>query len=154
MSIDSIASFEHAVHSANEWLRDISAANGADGPDGGAPADANPQAAYHELRAVLHALRDRLTVDEAANLGAQLPLLIRGVYYENWRPSATPTTIKTRDEFLSAVGEGLDRAAPGADSGQATRRVFSILKKHADFGEIVDVHSQLPREVQELLDAA
>ena len=61
--------------------------------------------AYHGLRAVLHALRDRLPVPEAAHLGAQLPMLVRGFYYDNWKPAATPTKIKTAQEFYDAVRE-------------------------------------------------
>ena len=45
---------------------------------------------YDALRAVLHALRDRLTVDECADLAARLPLLVRGMYCEGWDPSRVP----------------------------------------------------------------
>jgi uncharacterized protein (DUF2267 family) len=41
--------------------------------------------AYSALRAVRHAMRDRLTPEQAVHFGAQLPILVRGVYYEGWR---------------------------------------------------------------------
>jgi hypothetical protein len=52
--------------------------------------------AYHALRVVLHALRDHLTIDEVVTLGAQLPMLVRGFYYEGWHP--TPLTLYERVE--------------------------------------------------------
>jgi uncharacterized protein (DUF2267 family) len=55
------------------------------------------------LRATLDALRDRLTVEEAAHLGAQLPILLGGFYYENWRPTARPTKDRTKEEFLNHI---------------------------------------------------
>ena len=64
--------------------------------------------AYHALWAVLHALRDRLTVEEVAALGAQLPLLVRGIYYEGWHPGNKP--LKTRrEDFLAAIRAGISR---------------------------------------------
>ena len=45
--------------------------------------------AYLVLLATLHALRDSLPRDEAVYIGAQLPPLLRGLYYEGWHPDST-----------------------------------------------------------------
>ena len=45
--------------------------------------------AYVLLRAVLHGLRDRLSIDEVATLSAYLPTLIRGLFLEDWQPNRT-----------------------------------------------------------------
>jgi uncharacterized protein (DUF2267 family) len=55
---------------------------------------------------VLHALRDRLTVNEAAQFGAQLPMLVRGIYYEGWDPTRLPVKMN-REEFLQRVPAGV-----------------------------------------------
>jgi len=47
--------------------------------------------AYAALRATLHALRDRIGPQNAVHLGAQLPMLVRGLYYEGWHMGGTPT---------------------------------------------------------------
>ena len=61
------------------------------------------QRAYSVLRAVLHALRDRLTVEQAVTLGAQLPVLVRGFYYDGWRPADGPAQWRHKEEFLGHV---------------------------------------------------
>jgi uncharacterized protein (DUF2267 family) len=42
--------------------------------------------AYILLKAVLHGLRDRLSVEEIAALATYLPTFIRGLFLEDWRP--------------------------------------------------------------------
>ena len=65
--------------------------------------------AYHGLRAVLHVLRDRLPVPEAAHLGAQLPMLVRGFYYDNWKPTATPIKDQDRTGILRCSARKFQR---------------------------------------------
>ena len=60
--------------------------------------------AWKALRAVLHTVRDRLPLDVAVHFGAQLPMLIRGMYYEGWEPSKVPIKM-TRESFLAAIQE-------------------------------------------------
>lgn len=57
------------------------------------------------LRSVLHTLRDRLTVEEAADLSAQLPLMIRGIYFDAWTPATAPVTIREQNELLDYINE-------------------------------------------------
>ena len=78
---------DRSVEKAHVWLNDMAEELGTD----------DRQFAYRALRASLHAIRDRLPVEEAAQLAAQMPLLIRGIYYENWRPAATPMTYRDID---------------------------------------------------------
>jgi uncharacterized protein (DUF2267 family) len=63
----------------------------------------NRHKAYLALRATLHALRDRLTVEEVAQLGAQLPTLIRGFYYEGWDPTGKPLRVRHKEQFLARL---------------------------------------------------
>jgi uncharacterized protein (DUF2267 family) len=107
------------------------------------------QRCYHALRAVLHALRDRLTVDEAAHLAAQLPTFIRGVFYESYRPSDTPLRVRSVEDFIALVNSGLRNIAP-IDAVDATRAVFWTLARHITPGEIDDVKQMLPEEIRRL----
>jgi uncharacterized protein (DUF2267 family) len=107
-----------------------------------------PQRAYVALRAVLHTLRDRLPVIEAAHLGAQLPMLIRGIYYEGWTPVDKPVKMH-RDEFLARIRDHF-RNEPKIDARKITRAVFEVMAAQLDAGEMSKVLALLPSEYLDL----
>jgi uncharacterized protein (DUF2267 family) len=94
---------------------------------------------------VLHALRDRLPVDEAAALGAQLPMLVRGFYYEGWHPADKPVKERKKEEFLAHVAAALT-GHPFETPEQVVRAVFGVIAKHVTPGEIEHVKLILPGE--------
>src|SRR5437868_13335386 len=101
MSTTGLDVFDKTVQTTNIWLDDIMAAMGPD-----------RHIAWHILGAVLRSLRDRLPLDEAAHLGAQMPLLVRGLYYDQWRPSAGMRKDRHQEDFLAHVGEELKGTRP------------------------------------------
>ena len=134
-SIDSSASL------TNAWLRELSADLGWSADDRGR--------AYHALRAVLHALRDRLPVNEAADLAAQLPMIVRGFYYEGWRPPTVPVKHHTKAQFLAHVQCAFPGESP-ADVENIVRAVFRLLARRIVGGEIDDVKNAMPERIREL----
>jgi uncharacterized protein (DUF2267 family) len=104
--------------------------------------------AYRALRAVLHALRDQLSVDEIAQFGAQLPLLIRGAYYEGWDPPHARVRERHTEEFLARIEEAM--APLDVDAEQIARAVLRLLTRHVSDGEIADVRHSLPAELRRL----
>ena len=70
----------HAMHAAHTWVSEVAKQFDTD----------DREFAYGVLRAWLHTLRDRLTVEAAAHFAAQLPDLIWGVFYAGCNPSAVP----------------------------------------------------------------
>lgn len=105
--------------------------------------------AYSALRAVLHALRDHMTVDVAASFAAQLPLLIRGVFYEGWHPAGKPIKDRHRDAFLEQVRKEF-RGYPEADLEEVVRAVLQEISRHVTSGEVESVKQILPHEIRTL----
>ena len=138
MSLTGLEVFDETVHKTNTWLKEIAKTLGLD-----------RHGAYHVLRAVLHVLRDRLTIDETAQLGDQLPMLVRGIYYEAWRPAGKPEKIRSRDEFLSAIAAHM-AMKESIDPENAARAVFRTLENHVSAGEIRDVMQILPEDIRAL----
>jgi uncharacterized protein (DUF2267 family) len=99
--------------------------------------------AYNALRAVLHALRDRLPPEVAIKLGAQLPILVRGIYYEGWHAAGTPTRERHVEDFAEHVLSELPREFP-VDALSVARGVFEILWEKLDPGEFEKVLNYLP----------
>ena len=141
MSTAQVELIDRSVEKTHIWLNELAAGLG--NPD--------RQAAYRVLRAFLHVLRDRLPVDEAAQLAAQLPVLIRGVYYENWDPSSTPRHYRSHDEFLQRVaGEALLHGE--TEASFAVGAAAAVLRRHVSWGEIEDVMGLLPGSIRALLE--
>jgi uncharacterized protein (DUF2267 family) len=129
--------FDKTLQTTNIWLEEIMADLGPDRKVG-----------YRALRAVLHALRDRLSIDEAAHLGAQLPLLVRGIYFDQWRPAGKPDRVRSLDEFLARVSAELRDIRPV--NAEAARAVFRTIGLHVTEGEVAQVRGQLPEEIRRL----
>lgn len=140
MSTTGFDVFDRTVQKTNVWLRELGEALYLD--------DAHDT--YAALRAVLHALRDRLPPAEAADLGAQLPLLLKGVYYDGWRPGATPVKIRDRQEFLDGIRTAVSDRMPRADAERIVRAVFELLASHVSAGEIEQVVGSLPEQLRDL----
>ncbi|HEX6984586.1 MAG TPA: DUF2267 domain-containing protein [Planctomycetaceae bacterium] len=130
---------DHATEKTNEWLLDVAMRLG--------PGE-DKSRAYRALRAVLHALRDRLGVNEAAHFAAQLPLLVRGVFYEGWHPAGKPLRMH-RDEFLAHVGREFGPEA-GLEPEELCRAVFATVEEHVTPGEAEKVLQCLPADLRGL----
>jgi len=136
-----ISALNHTLEETEAWLEDLVER----GPF------ENEKQAYSHLRAVLHSLRDRLTVEEAVHLAAQVPMLVRGFYYEGWRPALAPNEEQDRSEFFDIIRESLDaQAATDQDLQASTRAVFDLLAARLPEGQINHVRTQLPEELQGL----
>ena len=139
MSMTGLDVFDRTIHKTNNWLNELMEALGWH----------DRHKAYLALRVTLHALRDRLTIEEVAQLGAQLPMLIRGFYYEGWDPTGKPLKERHKEEFLARIAEQFS-GDDQADAEQVARAVFSVLSDRVTEGEIEDVKHVLPAELREL----
>lgn len=139
MTTTGLEAFDTTVQKTNLWLKELM--HELDWPD--------KHKAYHALRATLHALRDRLAVEETAQLAAQLPMLLRGLYYEGWDPSGKPVKERHVGQFLDRIKEEYV-GDEGVDAVRIARAVFGLLSRHVTSGEIEDVKHVLPGEIREL----
>lgn len=105
--------------------------------------------AYMLLRETLHAIRDFLTVDEAADLSAQLPLLIRGIFFEGWAPAKTPVHPRSVDDFLNRVLQPF-ADDPLIEPDVAVAAVFAVLRHQISRGEYDQVAWAMRKPLRDL----
>lgn len=97
---------------------------------------------YAALIGALHAVRDSLRRNEAVYVAAQMPALLRGLYYEGWHPSARVMP-QTRDAFLERIEEAVHHA-PGIDAEAVAHAVFALLAARLPAGELEDAKAATP----------
>jgi len=143
MSATGVTSLDHTVQETNVWLKGVEEELELD----------NRHQAYNALRAVLHTLRDRLPPEVAIKLGAQFPILVRGIYYEGWHAAGTPTKERHLEDFADHVLSELPRDFP-VDALTVVRGVFEILWEKLDPGEFEKVLNHLPASFRGLRSRA
>lgn len=104
---------------------------------------------YKALRVVLHALRDRLTVEDSANFSAQLPVIIKGTYYDGWKPEQVPIKM-SKDDFVNRVQSefqfSIDR-----DISEMIKIIFNNLFETMGEDESKDLKEKLPQDLYRLI---
>jgi uncharacterized protein (DUF2267 family) len=137
--MSNVSVFDKTEQKTMHWINGIAASMGS----------TDAQRSYTILRAVLHATRDRLIPDEAVHFGAQLPMLVRGFYYEGWHPHDKPKRYRHKAQFLAEV----KKKVPDLDDVQLERAVtavFETLESEMPGGELEQVRHALPAELREL----
>ena len=137
MSANGLEVFDRTLQITHIWLDEIIEDLGTD-----------RQTAWRVLGAVLRAPRDRLPPGLSAHLSAELPLLVRGAYFEQWRPGEETLKLRSLADFLERVSAGLAHGKP-IGSLDATRAVFAVLSRHLDRGQSDKVSHALPADVRE-----
>jgi uncharacterized protein (DUF2267 family) len=140
MSATGLDVFDKSLQTTNTWLKEIMEMEGV-GPD--------RQVAWRVLGAVLHTLRDRLSVEQAAHFGAELPLIIRGLYYDQWHPAGKPDRERRAEEFVGRVAAELSNSRP-VNAEQATRAVFTVINLHVSAGQVEKIRQSLPEDIRRL----
>jgi uncharacterized protein (DUF2267 family) len=138
MSATGLDVFDKTLQTTHIWLDEIMRDLGPD-----------RQVAWRALGAVLRAVRDRVPTDLAAHLGAQLPLLVRGAYYDQWQPSREPERYRDVDEFVKRIGAELSDIRPVNPQG-AAQAVFRTLGRHVTAGQAHKVRDALPEDIRRL----
>jgi len=140
MTTTRIDVIDRSVEKTHVWINDLAEELGTE----------DRHHAYQVLRAFLHALRDHLSVDEAAALAAQLPIFVRGVFYEGWDPSRTPEHARDLNSFLQRIAsEG--HLAGETEASFAAKAANRVLSRHISAGEAESVLHVLPGHLREFL---
>jgi uncharacterized protein (DUF2267 family) len=131
-----VRNLDNSIDLTNTWFRDILDQLNWQ----------SKESAYQVLRGTLPALRDRLPAEEAVDLAAQLPLLVKGMYYDGWT-LRKPEKFK-KQEFARRVHEqfGFDDSINPAE---VIRAFLRVMCRHTGDGELRDVRSNMPKDIQE-----
>lgn len=117
--------------------------------------EGNRDLAGRMLRAVLHTLRERLTIQQSFQLMAQLPMMIKALYVEGWKYQEKPYRIKHVGEFIKNVihedfPAGHHDISTAKDGENAIKAVLKVIRRHVSEGEIKDILAGLPEELHPL----
>lgn len=136
MATTGLEVFDKTLHTTNLWLDEISAEIGPD-----------RHLAWHVLGAVLRSIRDEMQVEQSAHFAAQLPLLIRGAYFDQYRPAAQPASERSQQEFIARIQHDMDGSRP-VSVQQAAAAVMRTLNRHVTEGQVRKVRDALPKGVR------
>lgn len=131
--------FERTNHEAHEWVNDLAGRTGW----------TNEREVLRLLRTVLCTVRDHLPVNEMAQFSAQLPTILRGMFFEGWQPKKTPVRERRTAEFIAAIDEKVGDVIAYQGLPDITA-VFDVINAHISRGEVEDVRACLPQDLRDL----
>ncbi|MCO4849062.1 MAG: DUF2267 domain-containing protein [Yoonia sp.] len=139
MSSQGLESIDHSVHLTHEWINELV----------GRLDWSSHRSAWRLMRVVMTRIRDHLPTNETAQLSAQLPMLIRGSYFEGWMPKVTPIKERSAASFIGAIDAQMGDASEyrGADDIIC---VFDLLNNRITRGEVLDIQACLPEDIRAL----
>ena len=141
MTTTGLPIFDKTLHKTNKWILDINQELKLN----------DRHKAFSCLRAVLHAVRDRMPHEEAIHLGSQLPTLLAGYYYQGWTPASNPVKSRSIGAFLEQIEEELENVnIKNATIEEIAEVVFRVLHNNISKGEIDHVLAMMPEELEEL----
>lgn len=139
MSSKGLEVIDHSAQLTHEWINEL--AERLDWLD--------RKQVLQLLRLVLTGIRDHLPTNESAGFAAQLPILLRGMYYEGWRPAATPDADRSKEGFVGRIEKHFTMELDfNGEDDIAT--VMRFLNGKVTPGEISDVRNALPPQIRGL----
>lgn len=142
MSAQGLEVLDHSIHITHEWINELADRLGW----------ASKRSTLSLLRVTLQHIRDHLLPDEMAQLSAQLPLVIRGMFFEGWMPKHTPIKERKVAEFISAIEMQLGDMDEYRGAEDITC-VFKVLNARLSAGEIEDIRACLPSAIRAMWPA-
>ncbi|MFO7928221.1 MAG: DUF2267 domain-containing protein [Candidatus Humimicrobiaceae bacterium] len=130
--------FQNTIQKSNEWIKDLNREFSWD----------DYHKTYIALKATIIELRERLTLKETADFGSQLPMLIRGLFFEGWSPKREPKKYN-KEEFLKNI-HSYFQDDPDIDPEKIAKTVFQFFSSKISAGEIKDIKSILPEDMEKL----
>jgi uncharacterized protein (DUF2267 family) len=142
MSAKDLDVIDHTVQQTYEWVNELR-----ERLDWSSHRDA-----LRLLRVTLHQVRDHLMVDEVAQFSAQMPLLIRGMFFEGWVPGKTPLKQRHAEDFVADIEKHV-RAVTDYRGRADITTVFKLLNARISAGEVRDIRASLSEDIRALWPA-
>lgn len=138
--------FEKFASKSNEFINDLALELAIPGESA---------KAYRITRAVLHAIRNHLTIEESLQFIAQLPMGLKAVFVDGWSLHKAKK-IHSLNEFLDELENGQEKAAwvdfnTEDDIIDAITTTLFVLRKHISEGEFENVKACLPKPLKQLI---
>ncbi len=131
--------FEKTVNESYEWVNEVDSETGLD----------DRHYAFAALRGTLHAIRDEITADQSGHVSAQLPTLLRGVYFEGWDPSRIPADDRTVDGFLDHVRPAFTAYGSEYDLAEIVHDTLAVIERKLP-DVMAKVKHTLPKHIRHL----
>ena len=138
-----ILEFEKYAHEGNHFVNEVAHQLGSDRGK-----------AARITQVVLHALRDRLPVNEAIHVAQGLPMALKGIWIDQYEVGRVPIVLRNKNDFLMFIWNKLSNPNEFDSTDEIAegfRAVYTILLQHLSPGQVERLNSSLHSEILELL---